>query len=167
MLCAWYVTNCRTTRRLENRRKIIKLDEQKVHCPISFLVINFWRVVTFYAKEDFKVVQSCPILLNFFILCQRYCRGLQLLVQVMKVKENLIVPMEQNHCLKSVRIWSFFGPYFPAFGLNTERYAASLHIQSECRKIQTRKIPNTNTFHAANVIDNSNLPLKLLPEIIE
>ena len=85
----------------------------------------------------------------------------------MKVKENLIVPMEQNHCLKSVRIWSFFGPYFPAFGLNTERYAVSLHIQSECRKIQTRKIPNTNTFHAVNVIDNSNLPLKLLPEIIE
>ena len=26
------------------------------------------------------------------------------------------------HCLKSVRIRSYFGPYFPAFGLNTERY---------------------------------------------
>ena len=26
------------------------------------------------------------------------------------------------------------GPYFPAFGLNTERYEVSLHIQSECRK---------------------------------
>ena len=33
----------------------------------------------------------------------------------------------------------FLGPYFPAIGLNTERYSVSLRIQSECRKIQTRK----------------------------
>ena len=26
-----------------------------------------------------------------------------------------------NDCVKSVRIWSFSGPYFPTFGLNTER----------------------------------------------
>ena len=25
-------------------------------------------------------------------------------------------------CMKSVRIRSFYGPYFPAFGLNVERY---------------------------------------------
>ena len=24
------------------------------------------------------------------------------------------------HCVKSVRIWSFSGPYFPEFGLNTD-----------------------------------------------
>ena len=29
----------------------------------------------------------------------------------------------------------FSGLYFPAFGLNTERYSVSLRIQSECRKI--------------------------------
>ena len=33
----------------------------------------------------------------------------------------------------------FSGPYFPAFGLNTERYGVSLCIQSECGKIRTRK----------------------------
>ena len=33
----------------------------------------------------------------------------------------------------------FSGPYFPAFGLNTERSVVSLCIQSECRKICTRK----------------------------
>ena len=27
-----------------------------------------------------------------------------------------------TNCVKSVRIRSFPGPYFPAFGLNTERY---------------------------------------------
>ena len=31
------------------------------------------------------------------------------------------------------------GPYFPVFGLNTERYGVSLRIQSECWKIWTRK----------------------------
>ena len=30
------------------------------------------------------------------------------------------------------------GPYFPAFGLNAERYQVFLRIQSECRKIRTR-----------------------------
>ena len=33
----------------------------------------------------------------------------------------------------------FSGPYFPALGLNTERYFVSLRIQSECGKIHTRK----------------------------
>ena len=38
--------------------------------------------------------------------------------------------------------------YFPAFGLNTERYSVSLCIQSECEKIRSRKPPNADTFHA-------------------
>ena len=52
------------------------------------------------------------------------------------------------NCVKSVRIRSFSGPYFPAFGLNTGRYVVSLRIQSKCRKIRTRKTPNMDTFHA-------------------
>ena len=32
-----------------------------------------------------------------------------------------------------------FGPYFPVFGLNTKIYGVNLCIQSEYRKIQTRK----------------------------
>ena len=52
------------------------------------------------------------------------------------------------HCVKSVRIRRFYGPYFPAFELNTERYFLSLRIQSECGKIRNRKIPNMDTFYA-------------------
>ena len=33
----------------------------------------------------------------------------------------------------------FSGPYFPTFGLNTERYFVSLRIQCEWGKIRTRK----------------------------
>ena len=32
----------------------------------------------------------------------------------------------------------FSGPYFPAFGLNTEKYFVSLLIQSKCGKMRTR-----------------------------
>ena len=46
----------------------------------------------------------------------------------------------------------FSGPYFPAFGLNTEFYSVNLRIQPKCGKIQTRKIPNTDTF--CNVFSN-------------
>ena len=48
------------------------------------------------------------------------------------------------HFVKSVRIRSFSGPYFHAFGLNTERCGVSLCIQSKCGKKWTRKTPNTD-----------------------
>ena len=48
--------------------------------------------------------------------------------------------------MKSVRIWSYSGPRFLAFGLNTERYSASLRMKSECGKMRTRITPNTDTF---------------------
>ena len=47
------------------------------------------------------------------------------------------------HCVKSACIRSYSDPYFPEFGLNTERYSVSLSIQFECGKIRTRKAPNT------------------------
>ena len=44
--------------------------------------------------------------------------------------------VSESSCVKSIRIRSYSGPYFPAFGLNTERYGACLCIQSECGKIK-------------------------------
>ena len=55
------------------------------------------------------------------------------------------------YCVKIIRIRSYYGSYFPAFGLNTERHGVSLRIQSECGKIQTRFTPNTDTFHVVFV----------------
>ena len=52
------------------------------------------------------------------------------------------------HYIKCVCIWSFSGPYFPAFGLNTERYSVSLCIQFKLGKIRTRKTPNTDMLYA-------------------
>ena len=56
-----------------------------------------------------------------------------------------------SHCVKSVRIRSFSGPYFPAFKVNTERYEVSHRIQSQCVKIRTRKTQITYTFHAVSI----------------
>ena len=57
-----------------------------------------------------------------------------------------------RHCMKSVRIRGFSGPYFPIFRLSTERYSVSLCIQSECGKIRIRKTLNTDIFHAVSVL---------------
>ena len=50
------------------------------------------------------------------------------------------------HCVKSVCM-GFPGLYFPAFGLNTENYRVNLRIQSEYKKMRTRKTPNMDTFY--------------------
>ena len=75
------------------------------------------------------------------------------------------------YCVKSLRIRSFSCLYFPAFGLNTERYGVSLRIQSECGKIWTRKNRNTDTFQAVLGLAFTigrfliQTPLSALPEL--
>ena len=60
--------------------------------------------------------------------------------------------IKRQHSVKGVRIRSYSGPYFPVFGVNTERYSVSLLIQSECGKTQTRITPITHTFYAVLMI---------------
>ena len=38
-----------------------------------------------------------------------------------------------SHCVKSVQMRSFSGPYFPAFGLNTEKYFHILLISKQLK----------------------------------
>ena len=63
--------------------------------------------------------------------------------------------MVQKHCVKSVRIRSYSGPHFSAFGLNTERYSISLRIQSKCGNMRTRITPNKETFCAVKYKNHS------------
>ena len=69
------------------------------------------------------------------------------------LKYKLLFPTPQHtfHCVKSVLIRSYSGLHFPTFGLNTERYGASLCIQSKCGKMRTRISPKMNTFHVVNL----------------
>ena len=57
-----------------------------------------------------------------------------------KILDTVIITV--FHCLKSVRIPSYAGPHFPAFGFNTERYGIS---------------PNTDTFYSVFVLKNTKI----------
>ena len=46
----------------------------------------------------------------------------------------------------------FSGPYFPAFGLNTEIYSVNLRIQPNTRKYGPEKTPYLDTFHTVLVL---------------
>ena len=52
----------------------------------------------------------------------------------------------RNTSQKVSESWVFSGPYFPAFGLNTEVYQVNLCIQSKRRKIWTKKSLDSDTF---------------------
>ena len=69
--------------------------------------------------------------------------------------------------MKSVRIRSYSGPYFPAFGLNTERYSVPLCIQSECEKIRARTTPNMDTFYAVIPVERVHISSIFLAPIFE
>ena len=50
----------------------------------------------------------------------------------------------------------FSGPYSALFELNTENYGVNLRIQSEYKKIQTRKTLYLDIFHAVFIEPRSN-----------
>ena len=81
-----------------------------------------------------------------------------------KISSNILFWMIQ--CIKSARIRNYSGPYFPAFGLNTERYGVSLRIQSKCGKIRIRITPNADTFHAVMVLMSKEIQCRLLTKLL-
>ena len=62
-----------------------------------------------------------------------------------------LICFHPHHYVKSVSIWSYSGPHFLAFRLNTERYTASLRIQSKCGNMRTR-ITNTENFNTVHLL---------------
>ena len=65
-----------------------------------------------------------------------------------KLSNNTTYRGASLHCVKSVQIWSFSGPYFPVFGLNAEIYPVNPRIQSKYGKIRTKKTPYLDKFYA-------------------
>ena len=70
----------------------------------------------------------------------------------LKVNQKKVVQGSRGrNRVKSVRVRSYSGPHFLAFGLNTERYSVSLRIQSEYGKMPTRIISNMDTFYVVRL----------------
>ena len=65
---------------------------------------------------------------------------------------NLSILRKDLHCVKSVRIRSFSGLYFPTFGTNTETHGLPLRIQSECGEIRTKKLRIRTLFTQCLII---------------
>ena len=57
-----------------------------------------------------------------------------------------------KHCVKSVKIRSFFCPFIPVFGLIMEIYAVNLRIQSEYGKIRIRKNSTFGHFSRSEIM---------------
>ena len=81
---------------------------------LSNILFGFLWVQVYLGTESVNFEKN--YLETVVILSQRYIS--------LKLFFNLFI--RNFHCLKSVRILSISSPYFPAFGLNTERYSVSL-----------------------------------------
>ena len=80
-----------------------------------------------------------------------YAQDKYLYDQLNYLRNSRCFGVDLSHCLKIVPTWSFSGPHFPAFKLNTMIYSVNLYIQSQCRDILTRRTPNTGTLRKLNV----------------
>ena len=68
------------------------------------------------------------------------------------VSSTISEGLQKQDCVKNVRVWSYSGPYFPEFRLNTERYSVSLRIHSKSEKMRVKITPNTDTFCAVQCL---------------
>ena len=90
------------------------------------------------------------LLMSYFNLNQKRCSKQNPLLFVIFKQCGTLENSQKNnnlHCVKSIPIWNYYGPYFTAFGLKMEIYEINVRIQSECSKIRTRKT-NRDTFQA-------------------
>ena len=114
-----------------------------ISCVLSQCIvywINFQNIYTYTYQNT--------LLLTFLLLVFKTVESVSFIafLRWLRIKDN-----RNSHRVKSVRICSFSGLSFSAFGLNTERYSLSLRIQSEYEKIRIRKTPNTGTFNAGSI----------------
>ena len=60
-----------------------------------------------------------------------------------------------KYCIKMSKFGVFYGQYFSVFTQNSSIYKENFRIQSEYRKIRTKKAPNSNTlFKQQNALHN-------------
>ena len=95
----------------------------------------------FRSNLTFRVVVAYD-----FLVCYNFVCDINTFILLLHLGGSVLFNI--CHYLKSFRIQSCPGPYFPVFELSTERYGVSLRIQSECRKMRVRITQNTDTFHA-------------------
>ena len=116
---------------------------------IKELKLAFQRFYYILAKEKQVCILKQPVyrcFMNLSVLFSQWLEKIPATWEFCKINatgwaiqsaQSLIILTDTTW---SVRVRSFTGPYFPAFGLN-KRY-------SGCGKIRTWKTPSMDTFHA-------------------
>ena len=145
---------------LENPRNTSKFRQK--YFNIDFLRYHLWQRTFSWSRRSFESpIKDCR---KISLLILSKFKQINELLFPLKLSEshiggnrsklihlntlNVRNKIRGRSLRKNVPFWSYSGPHFLAFGLNTERYGISLRIQSKCGKIQARKILNTDTFHA-------------------
>ena len=99
-----------------------------------FMKIFLWKNnVNLLCKVSFWYLWVISSMWYRYVLWHRFCEYIFLCVC------QHIGPCVGITAWKVFQYGDISGPYFPAFGLNMERYPVSLRIYSECGKIRTRK----------------------------
>ena len=83
-------------------------------------------------KRFLKIISASPWLKRLelnVILTEEIVQKSKIFVQT-EYNGNFLKNQKECYCVISVRIRSFFGSYFPAFGLNTKRYTLFFYISN-------------------------------------
>ena len=96
----------------------------------NFKILRFWR-------QEGRNTWDLLISAQLRMCTHKYPQHLYILTCFKSVNQSL--NYHTTTVSKSVQIRSISGPYFSAFGGNTQRYEVSLRIHSECGKIRSRK----------------------------
>ena len=120
-------------RHKEDTDKNLLLKKIRSSRPEVFLGIGFLKICSKFTGEH-----PCRKQSNFIEITLRHgCSPVSLLhifrTSFFKNTSGwlLLKDTKKIHCIKSVRIWSYSGLYFPAFGLNNSEYEHFLRSDQE------------------------------------
>ena len=113
----------------------------------------FFHVQKIFDAENKTSVPRKKVIIIVTITGAKYTRELMIQNRLFFTFKLNLLKSNAMHCAKSLRIQSYSVLHFPAFGLNTERYFASLRIQSKWEKMRTRMTPNTHTLYAVMLLN--------------
>ena len=120
----------------------VRLISEKLHCVYKFLSKKSF-LVNFNKMYDEFLSSFCTIqTINSYIIYWRIAIPYQLVFH-----KVFFFIKYSNTAWKVSNYGVFSGPYFLAFGLNTERYVFSV-FSLNARKYGPKKALNLNTFHA-------------------
>ena len=121
--------------------------QQNVLCKCSFIRSTFLTQISFlatFSRSFESVLCQITVLSKIMLIVHLYYK-----TYTIKLKETRCqVHRGCFHCVKSVQIRSFSGPYSPVFGLNTERYQYLSVFSLNVGKFGLEKTLYLNTFHA-------------------